>query len=99
MESNPDVRGLFGSSWLSDPALQTIAPHLAARADGLRSIGAHSFPVGVNARATGRALATSETRRRLFAEGSYVPVEWATIMKRSTLIDWARDYRRSEGGP
>ena len=99
-EANPDMVGVFASGWMGDPALREIAPHLAARADGLRAIGACEFKIGVNERATEFALRTSETRRRLYAEGKYVPTEWGAITKRSLLVQWARAYRaRVHDGP
>lgn len=92
-EANPDMVGVFERSWLLDPGLRQIAPHLAARADGLRAMGAFMFKIGVNERSTEFALRTSETRRRLYAAGKYVPTEWGTITKRSLLAQWARAYR------
>jgi len=93
MHANADLVGWFASTWQVDPALRQIAPHLAALYDGLQAMGAFRFQVGVNERATEFALSTSETRRRLYAEGRYVPTEWASITKRALLVQWARAYR------
>jgi len=99
-EANPDLVGQFGSSWMMDPALRPIAPQLAASADGRRAFGAFLFKIGVNERSTEFALRTSETRRRLYAEGKYVPTEWGSITKRALLVKWARAYRaRGRDGP
>jgi len=93
VEANRDMVGVVERTWLLDPRLRQIAPHLAARADGLRAMGACLFEIGVSERATVFALSTSETRRRLYAEGKYVPTEWGSITKRSLVVKWARDYR------
>lgn len=100
MEANADLVGQLGIGWMFDPALGRLAPHLAASIEGRRAIGACEFKIGVNERATEFALRTSETRRRLYAEGQYVPTEWASITKRPLLVKWARAYRaRSHDQP
>jgi len=94
LELNPDVRGMFGMSWLFDPVLESISPRLCY----LRQIpiggGAAVFRMGPADAATRDATAKSETRRRLHETGRYVPTNYILIWPRRALIAWTRARRR-----
>ena len=88
---NPVIAGEIPRNWLNDPALRNVSPRLAAKADEIIAAGAHRFATAMTPVTTSRALQTSETRRRLYAEGKYVPRVFGTFFKRSAWLRWARE--------
>lgn len=91
---HPECLGMFGSSWFYDPALDHISPRLSY----LRKIpmegGAHLFYVRDGGEATSNALAKSETRRKLYEEGKYVPRIYTLVWGRKDQIKWVRAHPR-----
>ena len=87
---NPSIAGALSRSWVNDPALDHISPALSEKANGIVAAGGYRFATATSAIATVQALAKSETRRRLHAEGKYVPRVYATFFKRAALLRWAR---------
>ncbi len=88
LQLNPHMLGMFGGSWFYDPHLETVSPRLSY----LRSQppGAQTFYVGKDKGSLDMALAKSQTRRRLYEEGKYVPASYLCIWPRRVLISWAR---------
>ena len=87
---NPSIAGALSRSWVNDPALDHISPALSEKANGIVAAGGYRFATGTSELATVQALAKSETRRRLHAEGKYLPRVYATFFKRAALLRWAR---------
>jgi hypothetical protein len=91
LERNPHVRGIFGVSWLYDPALEEISPRIAYHLQEPLRNGATLLFSHVDV--DGGALAKSETRRQRYAAGTYMPRAYALIWPRRALIRWARIQR------
>jgi hypothetical protein len=89
MEMDETMMGWVGNSWFYDPKLEKISPKLAY----LRRIplenGARDFYRGTNDSAKKHALVKSPTRKRLFKEGKYLPVNYMIIWPRRELLEWA----------
>lgn len=93
LQLNADVKGWISASWFLDPELEQISPHLThLRALPARH-GAAIFFVRREGADSG-ALVKSATRRRLFAEGCYVPKTYMRVWPRRAVLDW---QRRSAG--
>jgi hypothetical protein len=90
---NPRLKGILNSSWLMDPQLETISPHLAWCPQWMIAGGAVRFFVALDRKGESGALQTSETRRRAFREGKYVPAAHTVIWSRRALLAWARRVR------
>lgn len=94
LAENPDVKGMVGGSWFYDTEIERVSPRLAYLRRGPLENGAKIFYWGGNpADNIGNATATSETRRKLVAEGKYKPVAYMMIWGRNELLDWARTRR------
>ena len=90
---NPDMKGWLSASWFLDPALETISPHLAHLRKVPVDNGAALFFVDEENRSSSGALAKSKTRRRLFAEGKYVPAAYMRAWPRKSAISWSEKHR------
>ena len=91
---DPRVKGVVGTTWFFDPQIVTISPRLAYLQTRPLRHGAFLLPHGPSAMDTENATSKSETRRRLYQEGRYLPMCYSMIWPRSPLIAWAQ----SEGG-
>lgn len=96
LKADPEVKGLFGSSWFYDPCLERLSPGLLY----LRKIpelgGAKLFRLGTSADDIENATRTSERRRRLYEEGKYVPASYLFIWSRIDVINWAERSLKEE---
>ena len=90
LELNPHVKGWLSSSWFLDPALESISPHLSHLHKVPVENGGMLLFVCSDPTGSSGALSRSPTRRRLFAEGKYVPAIYMRIWPRRALIDWHR---------
>lgn len=92
LRKNPDVKGVFGSSWFYDPQLEKISPGLLF----LRKIpelgGAGIFKWAGTDMDIENATCKSERRRRLYEEGQYLPISHVFIWPRNDLIKWADHF-------
>lgn len=92
LELNPAMKGWLSASWFLDPALETISPHLAhLRKVPVENGGLLMFVRYERDGASG-ALVKSPTRRRLFAEGRYLPATYMRVWPREAVIDWSRRH-------
>lgn len=86
---NPEIKGVFGSSWFYDPQLEKISPGLLF----LRKIpelgGAKVFKWAATKMDIENAIYKSERRKRLYDEGEYLPTSYIFIWPRKDLIRWA----------
>lgn len=90
---HPEVKGVFGTAWFYDPQLETISPHLPYLRQRRVAGGARAFRYGSHPDAIHDALAKSATRRRLHAEGRYLPTGYYVVWPRDDLLHWARRHR------
>jgi hypothetical protein len=88
LESNPGHRGWFSSSWLVDPALEDISPHLSYLRTVPESNGGALFYIKDDPEGKTGALSTSRTRRRMFESGRYHPRIYLRVWPRSAAIAW-----------
>lgn len=91
LEQNRQIKGMFASSWLYDPELGKVSPRLKYLVKTPIANGARCFLVGPSQADTNGALLKSRTRRRLYAQGKYIPTAYIKIWPRRDLIHWARN--------
>lgn len=85
----PESRGLMGLSWYYDPVVGTISPRLAYLHNVPERGGALFLPAGSSPDVVSGATSTSETRKKLFEAGKYLPTRY--------LMAWSkRDLLRSQ---
>jgi hypothetical protein len=89
MKLNPRIRGIYRRSWFLDPHLQEISPKLAYLRQVPLQNGAKLFAACPTKLDTKYALAVSPTRRRLHAEGKYLPTGYALVWPRKEFLAWA----------
>lgn len=90
LELNKNIRGTVGSSWFYDPVIPEISPHLAYLRQQLEENGGVFFYGTRGAHITELALSSSQSRRKLFDEGLYIPTVYYGIWPREQLIRWAK---------
>jgi len=93
LEGAPQVRGMFGSSWFYDPRMEEVSPRLAYMRRRVVENGGCSLRVGSFEGSIADALAKSETRRRLYRQGRYLPTHYLLAWARKDLLRWARAAR------
>ena len=99
MRARKDLAGVYGASWLYDPALAHVSPGLAfvrrtAEDGGSRLIRLRADPVQ-----TAFAVARSPLRRKMVASGAYRPVCYGMFWTRSDLIAWSESARTDAAAP
>ena len=82
----PECPGMVGGSWFYDPALARVTPRLTYLADSPIAGGAFRVRLGSAADDMELATATSDTRRKLVADGTYTPTRWLLIWPREALL-------------
>jgi hypothetical protein len=85
----PALLGMFGSSWFYDPLLADISPHLNYLRDVPMAGGAELFFVGTGDGAIDGALITSQTRRKLYEAGRYLPTTYLIAWGKKAQTAWA----------
>ncbi|MBT8400534.1 MAG: hypothetical protein KJO98_08665 [Rhodothermia bacterium] len=90
LELDPELEGLYRSSWLLDPQVTEMEPRLGfltkiPKANGARYEWRREFDVETRK----EILAFSAARREGFATGSYRPQEWAYFWPRDAIARWA----------
>ncbi len=94
---HPQVLGMYGSSWFYDPAMARVSPRLCYMIDTPLAGGATVLFVLHGGDALNNALSKSETRRKLYAEGKYMPSIYIILWGKKAQLAWAR--RRLAQGP
>ncbi len=97
MRQDPDCLGIVGGSWFYDPALPAISPRLAYLRDVPASGGAFFVRRGATEMDAALATATSESRRKLYEAGTYVPTGYVMIWQRQDLIAWSERNEQGRG--
>ncbi|MEZ5529341.1 MAG: hypothetical protein R3E57_05350 [Porticoccaceae bacterium] len=90
LELNPGLRGVISSSWFLDPALGQISPHLAYLHETSVQNGATLIFNCLDKSGDSGALSKSDSRRRLFLAGKYVPAIYSRIWPRRKLIAYKK---------
>ena len=89
LQINRHIRGFLATSWLYDPQLSRVSPHLAFLREGSLAHGAILAHVGPTEGAIKYALARSPERQRLYDAGEYVPTSHAVVWTREAMLAWA----------
>lgn len=89
---NPAIRGMMGSSWWFDPALDRTSANLAFLRKVPLDNGAQLFRVGTNPDATRAAIQFSPERRDLYESGRYMPTIYLLAWAREDMLKWADRY-------
>jgi hypothetical protein len=89
LQMNPHLRGFLASSWLYDPQLARVSPHLSFLREGSLAHGAVLAHIGPTEGAIKNALARSPERQRLYEAGEYVPTSYAVVWTRQAMLKWA----------
>jgi hypothetical protein len=92
LELNPEIKGMMGSSWWFDPALESISPNLSFLRKVPLDHGAQLFRVGTSAASTQAAIHLSAERRRRYDSGRYLPTIYMLAWDRKDLLEWANRY-------
>jgi hypothetical protein len=91
----PDLYGYTCKSWFLDPALSKISPHLNFLIQIPIENGAKLFSGPASQKDIDRALQTSKTRRKLYAEGAYNPKAYTILWRRNDITAWASKSKES----
>ncbi len=89
LAGDPKIKGMVGTSWFYDPQILTVSPRLAYLQINPTKRGAILLRHGPGAIHTYRATLKSESRKKLFDEGKYVPICYSLVWPRSPLMEWA----------
>ena len=89
LELNPEIKGMMGSSWWFDPALESISPNLTFLRKVPLDNGAQLFRLGTSAASTQAAIHLSAERKRLHDSGKYLPTIYMLAWDRKDMLAWA----------
>lgn len=97
----PEVKGVFGGSWLHDPALARISPKLYTIMRVPAINGGRIFYVGTSEQDIWNATLRSNERKTLYEQGRYMPTRYLLVWSRKSLISWSEraKYSGVEGCP
>ena len=91
--ANPQFAGMFGTGWMSDPAVAEMSPHLAFMRQMMLDGGATIVAIGsTDAETIKHATSTSATRRRRYEDGSWTPSDHRLVWARDDYIRWAEQF-------
>jgi hypothetical protein len=96
LDLNPNIGGIWGGTWYYDPALETISPRLAYQRKLPQQNGAMLFYSNVDI--NGGALSKSETRKKAYDAGNYLPKAYVLVWPRREMLAWARSIHRNAQG-
>jgi len=89
MRARPELAGVYGASWLYDPAVSHVSPKLAFCFTVPLEAGGKSIRLREDPVQTAFAVARSATRLKLWEAGTYRPVCYAMYWTRRDLLAWA----------
>ncbi|PKN65546.1 MAG: hypothetical protein CVU54_18800 [Deltaproteobacteria bacterium HGW-Deltaproteobacteria-12] len=95
VERKKEIAGYVGTTWFFDPKVAEVSPRLAWLQDLPRERGAFFLQHGADTTDINFAMKMSESRRRLYKDGKYIPKVYSMLWPREELISWARKYRAS----
>lgn len=97
MRADPGCLGIVGASWFYDPVVTDISPRLAYLRDVPARGGAFFLRVGASAKDADLATSTSDTRRKLYEQGKYVPASYMLVWQREDILSWSARMAREAG--
>jgi hypothetical protein len=89
LKSNEKIKGVFATSWFYDPQLKYISPKFYLCTKIATNHGGKIFYIGSDDQTIKDSLLKSETRRKLYEEGKYLPTRYLLIWSRKKLINWS----------
>jgi hypothetical protein len=95
LELDPTIKGICGSSWYHDPALDKISPRLSYLRKLPTENGAQIFYLGSDDSSIRNAILKSPTRKKLYEEGRYMPTGYLLVWPRNKLMAWAERLKRA----
>jgi hypothetical protein len=102
LKERTDLAGVFSASWLNDPKLASISPHLGFVERTGGESGAELIKLRTEPEQIAFAAFRSTSRRTLIETGQYTPECFGLYWTRSALIKWATNGGstvESHGGP
>jgi len=94
LRRNRHIRGMLSCSWLNDPRLDEISPHLSFFRTGVTDKGGLLFRYTIGTEGQKAAIKNSQKRTKLAVLGRYVPVEYIIVWPRRAALDWANNRER-----
>lgn len=89
LKRNPDIKGIYRSSWFLDPAIDRISPRLSYLRLVPAENGARFFRTYTRDLDIQHATCNSPERKQLYDEGNYAPTCWGYVWPRNSVIKWA----------
>ena len=96
LEVKQEIKGVFGSSWMNDPQLETISPVIFSGPKIVRQNGGKLYYNGSTPETVKGATVASSRRKKLFELGKYTPSNYMLIWHRDDLINWAKSQPAQE---
>ena len=91
LKLNPEVKGVFGISWMNDLQLEEISPELWQGVGYVVDNGAKLFNLGSSESAISGATYVSIKRKQLYEDGKYIPTNYLLVWSRNKLLAWAEN--------
>jgi hypothetical protein len=88
LKHRPDLAGVFSASWLNDPKLASISPHLGFVEQTGRESGAELVKLRTEPEQSAFAATRSPSRRSLIEAGQYTPECFGLYWTRAVFIEW-----------
>jgi hypothetical protein len=89
LKKDSKIKGIFGSSWMNDPQLETISPSIFSGSKIVLENGGRLYYNGSTPQTISGATFASPKRTRLYKEGHYMPANYMQIWARQDLLKWA----------
>lgn len=96
LRANPELKGVFGSSWWFDPEVGRLTPDMAYPLERPLAHGAANFRIGPDSATTSNAIRFSKVRKELFDRGEYTPTIYLMAWRSQDVIRYA-DRLRAAG--
>lgn len=90
MELHPNIKGVYRRSWFLDPKLDDISPELSYLREVPEQNGAKVFYAGSKERDIKYATSMSMLRKKLYAQGKYLPTGYAYVWPRKEFLEWVK---------
>jgi hypothetical protein len=81
----PELLGVFGSSWFYDPVICNISPRLQYLQSVPLAGGAKFLYYSTGGAAIANATSTSESRKKMYDAGEYIPKNYMMIWSKKSL--------------
>jgi hypothetical protein len=88
LELQPSIRGFAACSWFRSPATHRVSPHLAWLSQVFLDNGGLVVESGLAEPDCG-IFSRSETRKRLYESGKFIPTRGLVLWPRDSMIAWA----------